>query len=199
MRQVLAPDPDHALAIWLMHNRGGDVGLRPPAWWADAACAGMDPSRFVGEAGQPMASAAAVCVGCGVRDTCLEYALADPELYTHGVFGGKAPRERRVIGKARGLPTSPKDVERDQPEPKAPRPLAPCGTAQARRRHRNRGETCPTCQRLLQADELRRYQGPTDDGTGVCSCGCGREHTGPGRMHPTCRKRQQRQRASEAA
>ena len=43
--------------------------------------------------------ARAICKGCPVLDTCLEYALT--ERIEHGVWGGTSERERRRILKRR--------------------------------------------------------------------------------------------------
>lgn len=100
MRRALVPDPDGALATWLMVDVGGDVETpgQPPAWWSRAACAGMPTARFVGEGrGYRTDAAVAVCAGCTVRDACLAYALASPDLDTYGIFGGLTARERRAL------------------------------------------------------------------------------------------------------
>jgi WhiB family redox-sensing transcriptional regulator len=69
-------------------------------WWELAACKKADPELFfpVSEAGPArceVAAAKAVCAGCGVRQPCLDYALATSQL--HGVWGGTTEDERRVL------------------------------------------------------------------------------------------------------
>lgn len=71
-----------------------------PAWMTDAACRGLDPDMFVpveqkgpgGDTRYP--EARAVCARCPVRDGCLDYAIANRELF--GIWGGMTPKERRV-------------------------------------------------------------------------------------------------------
>ena len=46
-------------------------------------------------------AAKAVCMGCPVRQRCLDYAIAHNE--RHGVWGGTTPDERRVIRRSAGL------------------------------------------------------------------------------------------------
>ena len=36
-----------------------------------------------------------ICAGCEVRDECLEHAMSAPE--KSGMWGGKSPRERRLM------------------------------------------------------------------------------------------------------
>jgi len=90
-------------------NRGNEV-RRDTSWAADAACIGRDdekgaPVFFSDErrdlgAGRyrvadPDEEAKAICAGCPVRSSCLEYALAKPERY--GVWGGMGERERERL------------------------------------------------------------------------------------------------------
>lgn len=66
-----------------------------------AACAGQDPNDWMDlnwMAHDPRQRAdyvqkRAVCLGCPVREECLEEALADPELV--GMWGGTTGAERR--------------------------------------------------------------------------------------------------------
>ena len=80
----------------------------PQEWAADAACLSddVDPEVFFhpeGESGQARrdreVEAKAVCAGCGIRATCLEYALERREQY--GVWGGKGEDERAELRRAR--------------------------------------------------------------------------------------------------
>jgi hypothetical protein len=68
-------------------------------WMADAVCAQTDPDAFFPEKGGSTAEAKRVCLGCPVRETCLEWALASGERF--GIFGGKSERERRKIAQQR--------------------------------------------------------------------------------------------------
>ena len=188
---------DADLVPWLMVPDVTDptVAFVPPAWWREAACSGMPTSTFVGNAGYASSAAVEVCQGCPVRDQCLEYALADPDLYAFGVFGGATPRERRAIGRARGLATSPLEVAEPKPEV-APRQLAACGTEAAYRRHERRREECATCG--IDAGE------PNPSTTCGCnrSCcpdGCSDPPRTPGSQYSMrCQKRRRRRRGAAA-
>lgn len=122
LERVSKPPDDQAidddLIPWLMRDVGGNLAPlgRPPSWWRQAACSGMATDLFVGDQDRTRAAAVAVCQACPARRACLEYALHDPELYTHGVFGGATPAERRAMGRARGLDTSPRH-QQDDPAP----------------------------------------------------------------------------------
>jgi len=68
--------------------------------WRDyAKCRGLDPEIFYPQMEEieeeDAAEAIEVCTACGVREACLEFALARRE--KEGVWGGATPRERRRI------------------------------------------------------------------------------------------------------
>jgi WhiB family redox-sensing transcriptional regulator len=70
-------------------------------WEAEPPC-GDQPDLFVGSDTEASArrrwrerSAAAICAGCPVRESCLAYALAARE--EHGVWGGYSPEERAAL------------------------------------------------------------------------------------------------------
>ena len=65
------------------------------AWQNKAACKGTDTELFYSEIGARCASAKAVCAACPVCDTCLEFALANREMF--GVWGGTSEHERRRL------------------------------------------------------------------------------------------------------
>jgi len=70
------------------------------SWWDLAACRRVDPEVFfpvaaAGPARAQVTRAKAVCASCGVRQKCLEYALATHEV--HGVWGGTSEDERRIL------------------------------------------------------------------------------------------------------
>ena len=68
--------------------------------WRDRArCAETDPDLWFPEKGHPVAAAKRICFACEVRDECLAYALAHPELL--GVWGGFTEPQRRVLRLAR--------------------------------------------------------------------------------------------------
>ena len=50
-----------------------------PSWQERALCAQTDPEAFFPEKGGSTREAKRICLGCEVRDACLEYALANDE------------------------------------------------------------------------------------------------------------------------
>ena len=72
-------------------------GLTPddPQWQEHALCAQTDPEAFFPEKGGSTREAKRICLGCDVRDACLEYALANDERF--GIWGGLSERERRRL------------------------------------------------------------------------------------------------------
>jgi WhiB family redox-sensing transcriptional regulator len=64
-------------------------------WKLDALCAQTDPELFFPEKGGSTYDAKKVCLGCDVRDRCLEYALERDESF--GVWGGLSESERRKL------------------------------------------------------------------------------------------------------
>lgn len=89
------------------YSRGRRSRLRSPLeptflatpWAAQAACRGADQTVFFPVRGELVGPARRVCAGCPVRESCLEYALANNEKF--GVWGGKSERERRRIRRRR--------------------------------------------------------------------------------------------------
>jgi WhiB family redox-sensing transcriptional regulator len=74
-----------------------DVPLQPgdELWQEKALCAQTDPEAFFPEKGGSTREAKRICLGCEVRDACLEYALAHDERF--GIWGGLSERERRRL------------------------------------------------------------------------------------------------------
>ena len=73
-------------------------------WVHRAKCRDVDPELFfpvgtTGPAAAQIDAAKAVCVGCSVRDDCLEWALTTGQ--DAGVWGGTSEDERRAIRRAR--------------------------------------------------------------------------------------------------
>lgn len=66
-------------------------------WKERALCAQTDPDAFFPEMGGSTRNAKKVCLGCDVREECLQYALANDERF--GVWGGLSERERRNLKK----------------------------------------------------------------------------------------------------
>ncbi|MBB3115660.1 WhiB family transcriptional regulator [Corynebacterium bovis] len=69
-------------------------------WQEQALCAQTDPEAFFPEKGGSTREAKRICQACGVRDECLEYALANDERF--GIWGGLSERERRRLKKRMG-------------------------------------------------------------------------------------------------
>ena len=83
---------------------GGLVPLRVAGfpdtdWMSDGACRSTPDVDFFPTEGAGVVKAKRVCARCGVRATCLEYALM--EGITHGVWGGASDRERQRVRAAR--------------------------------------------------------------------------------------------------
>lgn len=64
-------------------------------WQERALCAQTDPEAFFPEKGGSTREAKRICLGCEVKDECLEYALAKDERF--GIWGGLSERERRRL------------------------------------------------------------------------------------------------------
>lgn len=64
-------------------------------WAADAKCLQADPETFFPEKGGSTREAKRICVECGVREQCLDYALENDERF--GIWGGLSERERRKL------------------------------------------------------------------------------------------------------
>lgn len=65
------------------------------SWRQNAACQGVDPEIFYPASEEEADVAKSICALCSVRQTCLEYALANRE--RDGVWGGATEKERRRI------------------------------------------------------------------------------------------------------
>ena len=65
------------------------------SWRQRAACRGVDPDVFYPSSEEEGEEAKSICRVCPVRESCLEYALANRE--RDGVWGGATERERRRI------------------------------------------------------------------------------------------------------
>jgi WhiB family transcriptional regulator, redox-sensing transcriptional regulator len=70
-------------------------------WQSMSNCLGVDPELFFPERGASTSEAKEVCRGCIVREDCLEYALANVEMF--GIWGGLSERERRKVRRSRAL------------------------------------------------------------------------------------------------
>jgi WhiB family redox-sensing transcriptional regulator len=81
------------------------ITVDQPAWMGDALCAQTDPDGFFPEKGGNGRPAQKVCMSCGVREECLEYALANDQRW--GVWGGLSEHERRKVRKQRAKDAGP--------------------------------------------------------------------------------------------
>jgi len=75
----------------------GAPDAEPEPWTARALCAQTAPEAFFPEKGGSTREAKRICLGCEVKDECLEYALARDERF--GIWGGLSERERRKLKK----------------------------------------------------------------------------------------------------
>lgn len=69
------------------------------SWRQRAACRGVDPDVFYPASDEEAEEAKLICHVCPVRESCLEYALANRE--RDGVWGGATERERRRLVRQR--------------------------------------------------------------------------------------------------
>jgi WhiB family redox-sensing transcriptional regulator len=103
-----ASQPGYRALMLLLFGRSG----QPPAWRADAACAGKDPELFFDN--NRTAEAKAVCQGCPVLAQCRADHLAwesqtrSRRFYAAGVVGGTTASQRNQIHYPRK--TDKKDV-----------------------------------------------------------------------------------------
>lgn len=70
-----------------------------PNWFERGACRGLGSVEFVqGPAADYSQTAREMCATCPVRRQCLDFALADPNIY--GLWGGTDERERKAMRSA---------------------------------------------------------------------------------------------------
>jgi WhiB family redox-sensing transcriptional regulator len=89
MHEMMVVMPDVGADVW--------ADERELSWQERSLCAQTDPEAFFPEKGGSTREAKKVCVGCEVRQQCLEYALANDERF--GIWGGLSERERRKLKK----------------------------------------------------------------------------------------------------
>src|SRR5271156_6196727 len=91
-------------------------------WRPRAACLGEPVALFYPDHGSRSAAAIQVCSRCFVRQECLRYALAKPEVF--GIWGGLTPQGRTAlknrVRKQRKDGTENCGGEGDQCQPHAP-------------------------------------------------------------------------------
>jgi WhiB family redox-sensing transcriptional regulator len=79
----------------LRHLLGRIVG---PDLNGEAACAQFPGDLFFPEKGERNRNVRRICIGCEVRQSCLEFAIAHDE---EGVWGGTTQFERRQLRRTR--------------------------------------------------------------------------------------------------
>ena len=89
------PRVERASAVRELYVLDGDA--EEMGWQERALCAQTDPEAFFPEKGGSTREAKRICLGCEVKDACLEYALANDERF--GIWGGLSERERRKLKK----------------------------------------------------------------------------------------------------
>jgi WhiB family transcriptional regulator, redox-sensing transcriptional regulator len=72
---------------------------RSAEWRQQAACRGADVELFFPSDDAGAGAAKAMCAGCPVRDSCLEWALCTHQ--DDGVWGGLTDSERRRLRRRR--------------------------------------------------------------------------------------------------
>ena len=91
-----SPDTPRRAHLSLVPDAFGLAPAEPDDQWQERAlCAQTDPEAFFPEKGGSTREAKRICMGCEVRDACLEYALAHDERF--GIWGGLSERERRRL------------------------------------------------------------------------------------------------------
>ena len=84
---MTAPEPRHRTPALPVPALAG--------WRYRAACRGADLKVFFPGRGESAEVARRICAECPVRQPCLEFALG--HAITHGIWGGRAERDRRAL------------------------------------------------------------------------------------------------------
>ncbi len=79
--------------------------------WSDAACLGCDTDLWFSDDETEITMAKAVCSECPIRQTCLDYAMANGE--TEGIWGGLLPIERQRTKRRRWAEARRKRAEEE--------------------------------------------------------------------------------------
>jgi WhiB family redox-sensing transcriptional regulator len=93
------PSPGESVS----YDRIGEIDIQslpedpsPPDMWQDrAACFGIEPDVFFPTSEEEAGPALAYCTACGIRETCLAWALKNGARY--GVWGGLTEQQRRRL------------------------------------------------------------------------------------------------------
>jgi WhiB family redox-sensing transcriptional regulator len=94
----LVPDPPDQFEVASATSSTSIMPALTPEddlWQEKALCAQTDPEAFFPEKGGSTREAKRICLGCEVKDACLDYALAHDERF--GIWGGLSERERRRL------------------------------------------------------------------------------------------------------
>jgi len=87
--------PELSLVPQRVEFEGDSEDAEDEAWQEKALCAQTDPEAFFPEKGGSTREAKRICLGCEVKDACLDYALSHDERF--GIWGGLSERERRRL------------------------------------------------------------------------------------------------------
>lgn len=79
--------------------RSIEASTKADEWQKSGLCNQTDPESFYPEKGGSVKHAKQICQGCEVRSECLEFALANNEVF--GVWGGLTVEERIALQKLR--------------------------------------------------------------------------------------------------
>jgi WhiB family redox-sensing transcriptional regulator len=71
----------------------------PEDWMAYGRCAEVDPESFFPEKGGSSLEPKRVCMGCDVRQKCLDWAIETDQKF--GIWGGLSERQRRKLRQER--------------------------------------------------------------------------------------------------
>ncbi|WP_432041460.1 WhiB family transcriptional regulator [Streptomyces cadmiisoli] len=129
-------------------------------WELKAACRSYNPEIWFSKG--TWVQAKGICIGCPVREACLEATLdresLTPDSLRSGIFAGLTGAQRAELAAARA-PEPP--VVEPKPVPKkrtGGRQLAPCGTPSAYERHLRKGEPIDQPCRDAHNAALREYR-----------------------------------------
>jgi len=113
---------------------------QPAEWMRHAACRHHNTNLWFPERGDPTDQAKNICSTCPVRNDCLNYAIAIPNLV--GIWGGLSTRERRKHRQTRLFIRH--------------------GTPTGYNQHRRQGEpACPACRQAhTEAVQQRKHRKP---------------------------------------
>jgi len=124
--------------------------FRRPEWMESGACRDAERSLFFPVRGAPIGPAKAICSTCPVRQACLNFALADPEI--QGVWGGTSNRERQKLRTAGPPPARAKHLYRQVPRKVKPAKVCTvCGQKPTETAGR-----CKNCARYFRCHGVER-------------------------------------------